>query len=44
MAEQSAVNETMAEKRKRDQALLEEMLPPQVLPKPPPAPPSLCSH
>lgn len=30
MAEQSAVNDTLAEKRKRDQALLEQMLPPQV--------------
>lgn len=30
MAEQSVVNETLAEKRKMDQALLEQMLPPQV--------------
>ena len=30
-AEQSVVNETLAETRKRDQALLEQMLPPQVL-------------
>ena len=30
MADQSAVNENLAEKRKRDQDLLEQMLPPQV--------------
>ncbi len=30
VAEQSAVNDTLAEKRQKDQALLEQMLPPQV--------------
>ena len=30
LAEQSAVNETLADKRQKDQALLEQMLPPQV--------------
>ena len=30
MAEQSVMSETLAEKRKRDQELLEQMLPPQV--------------
>ena len=29
-AEQSAVNESVADKRQKDQALLEQMLPPQV--------------
>ena len=34
IAEQSAVNDTLADKRQKDQALLEQMLPPQVT-KPP---------